>query len=86
MKTKGVILLVLSITYVCFFPPALSVADSPASLLYAGFAETDITPALGKKPVFMAGFGQGREQRLKRQRIGRCRRFECRGHRLKLTG
>src|SRR5262249_6232665 len=34
-------------------------ADAPA--LHAGFAETDITPKLGAKPVYMAGFGQNRK-------------------------
>src|SRR5260370_40265595 len=28
--------------------------------LYAGFGEADITPQLGEKPVYMAGFGQNR--------------------------
>jgi len=61
MKTKGPILLVLSLTSAGFFPQALLAADSPANALHAGFAETDITPALGKNPVFMAGFGQDRQ-------------------------
>ena len=26
-----------------------------------GFGETDLTPELGKKPVFLAGFGQNRK-------------------------
>jgi hypothetical protein len=34
---------------------------SSASALEVGFGETDITPALGKKPVYMAGFGQNRK-------------------------
>jgi hypothetical protein len=33
----------------------------PASKLQAGFAEIDITPKLGDKPVYMAGFGQNRK-------------------------
>src|SRR5262249_19559350 len=41
--------------------PSFSAADSPDKALYAGFAETDITPAVGKKPVYMAGFGQDRQ-------------------------
>lgn len=32
-----------------------------AAALHAGFAETDITPKLGAKPVYMAGFGQNRK-------------------------
>src|SRR5437762_6000538 len=30
-------------------------------LLHVGFGETDITPTLGDKPVYMAGFGQNRK-------------------------
>jgi hypothetical protein len=37
-------------------PPAASPTDS----LQAGFAEADITPTLGKKPVYLAGFGHNR--------------------------
>ena len=33
--------------------------DAPGSLL-VGFAEADITPVLGKKPVYIAGFGKNR--------------------------
>jgi hypothetical protein len=36
-------------------------ADSPEAALLVGFGEADITPVLGEKPVFMAGFGHGRE-------------------------
>jgi len=42
----------------------LLAATSPqihAAGLEAGFAETDITPKLGSKPVYMAGFGQNRK-------------------------
>jgi len=35
--------------------------DSPETALLVGFAEADITPVLGEKPVFMAGFGQDRK-------------------------
>jgi len=43
-----------------------SAADSPGDEkarlpLQAGFAEMDITPQLGVKPIFMAGFGQNRK-------------------------
>ena len=40
---------------------ALSLAPlAPAGELTVGFAEVDITPALGGKPVYLAGFGTGR--------------------------
>jgi hypothetical protein len=35
-------------------------ADGPGAALSVGFAEADITPKLGDKPVFMAGFGKNR--------------------------
>jgi hypothetical protein len=41
----------------------LLIASTPnlgAGELTVGFAETDITPELGKKPVYLAGFGQNR--------------------------
>jgi hypothetical protein len=38
--------------------PALAGAEPP---LEVGFGETDLTPKLGDKPVFMAGFGQNRK-------------------------
>ena len=31
------------------------------SVLEAGFGEVDITPAIGRKPVYLAGFGQNRK-------------------------
>lgn len=37
-----------------------SVAAATDGELLAGFAETDITPALGRRPVFLAGFGRNR--------------------------
>jgi hypothetical protein len=39
-------------------PPRMLAAE-PA--LEAGFAETDITPAIGDKPVYLAGFGRNRK-------------------------
>ena len=39
--------------------PALAPAAEPQ--LEAGFAETDVTPELGKKTVYMAGFGMDRQ-------------------------
>jgi hypothetical protein len=38
-----------------FCPPALRAGE-----LTVGFAEVDVTPELGKKPVYLAGFGQNR--------------------------
>jgi hypothetical protein len=39
--------------------PAFGPADEP--VLRIGFAESDITPKLGEKPVYIAGFGQNRK-------------------------
>jgi hypothetical protein len=50
--------LFLSLAVCCL--TALPVA---AGELTVGFGEADVTPALGKKPVYMAGFGHGREAR-----------------------
>src|SRR3954464_10875213 len=36
-------------------------ALAPASELSVGFGEADVTPEVGKKPVFLAGFGQDRK-------------------------
>src|SRR5438876_11902247 len=43
---------------------ALLLAAGPASAdmgLTVGFGEADLTPELGKKPVYLAGFGQNRK-------------------------
>lgn len=46
-------------------PSAIPVAslaeDAPPASLLVGFGETDITPEMGSKPVYMAGFGQNRK-------------------------
>src|SRR5438445_9830821 len=34
---------------------------APAGDLTVGFAESDVTPELGTKPVYLAGFGQDRQ-------------------------
>ncbi len=49
--------LCLGASVVAFASPARA-ADN--DILQAGFGEADITPALGGKPVFLAGFGQNR--------------------------
>jgi hypothetical protein len=36
-------------------------ANEPPATVQVGFGERDITPALGKKPVYMAGFGKNRK-------------------------
>jgi hypothetical protein len=46
----------LSLAAIC----ALAVPATAAEFTF-GFAETDVTPELGKKPVYMAGFGQNRK-------------------------
>lgn len=42
----------------CLFVPAVAFA---APQLSVGFGEVDVTPALGAKPVYMAGFGHDRQ-------------------------
>lgn len=42
-------------------PTALPARPPQVALVDAGFAEADITPKLGGKPVYMAGFGQDRK-------------------------
>jgi hypothetical protein len=46
-----------------FAPLALLAFALPASAgeFSVGFGETDVTPEVGKKPVFIAGFGQNRK-------------------------
>src|SRR5438874_462304 len=51
----GPFLLVISSTMI------ILAGDSPETALLVGFGEADITPVLGEKPVFMAGFGQDRK-------------------------
>lgn len=46
----------LSLFCLCLLSPALF-ADN----LAVGFGEVDVSPTLGKKPVFLAGFGQNRK-------------------------
>ncbi|HTU91533.1 MAG TPA: hypothetical protein VMF69_15730 [Gemmataceae bacterium] len=51
-----------TIIAILFSPFALLLADdSPPDELAAGFAETDITPRLKEKTVYMAGFGHDRK-------------------------
>jgi hypothetical protein len=44
-----------------FQMPGTSQAAPVEETLHAGFAEADITPKLGDKPVYIAGFGQNRK-------------------------
>jgi len=50
------------VSVLVFGVAALMVPVAPAAVneFSVGFAEVDITPTLGKKPVYMAGFGHGR--------------------------
>ncbi|MFN4259666.1 MAG: hypothetical protein ACK4RK_10225 [Gemmataceae bacterium] len=48
--------LCLVVLWLLFLP-----AHAAAAPLEAGFAEADITPAIGDKPVYIAGFGQNRK-------------------------
>ena len=55
-------LLIVPVLLAIAVPPALVGirAARAESRIEAGFGETDITPALGDKPVYMAGFGHNR--------------------------
>src|SRR5260370_29487297 len=60
MSGKSSCILIVPFIFAFSFPLNLSAADPPSQGLLAGFAESDITPKLGDKPVYMAGFGQDR--------------------------
>src|SRR5580698_7153856 len=48
--------------YFCSLAPLLLVAcHLSAAELTVGFADVDVTPEIGKKPVYLAGFGQNRK-------------------------
>ncbi len=49
--------------------PDLRAADPISSALAVGFGETDITPAIGGKPVYIAGYGQNRKATGVRDRL-----------------
>ncbi|HET6575695.1 MAG TPA: hypothetical protein VFG68_18995, partial [Fimbriiglobus sp.] len=51
------ILFLLSSSPLLLFSPSLRAAEPALSV---GFGEVDVTPELGKKPVFLAGFGHDR--------------------------
>ncbi|QJW92603.1 neutral/alkaline non-lysosomal ceramidase N-terminal domain-containing protein [Frigoriglobus tundricola] len=46
---------------VALFSLAVSALPCPAGEFTVGFGEADLTPDVGKKPVFLAGFGQNRK-------------------------
>src|SRR5687768_12993753 len=50
-------LILLSFSPLLFFSFSAHAADPSLSV---GFGEVDVTPELGKKPVFLAGFGHNR--------------------------
>jgi hypothetical protein len=58
-RWPGCLALVASFALVLDPPSAADDTSRPA--LEAGFAEADITPKLGEKPVYLAGFGQNRQ-------------------------
>lgn len=60
MLQRAAISLVIITTWTALPGPAQEPAKS-ADPLVAGFAEVDITPELGKNPVYLAGFGQNRK-------------------------
>lgn len=45
----------------CLFVLAITSLLNAADTLSVGFAEVDVTPVIGKTPVYLAGFGQGRK-------------------------
>jgi hypothetical protein len=48
--------------YICALVPlVLFACDLSAAELTVGFADVDVTPEIGKKPVYLAGFGQNRK-------------------------
>ena len=50
--------LLLSLAFAIAFVPALVAAEPQLSV---GFGEVDVSPVLGNKPVYLAGFGQDRK-------------------------
>lgn len=55
-----VIPVLLTVLGILFFAKDSRGQEKQAPLISAGFAQADITPKLGKKPVYIAGFGQNR--------------------------
>ena len=50
--------LLLSLAFAIAFVPAVVAAEPQLSV---GFGEVDVSPVLGNKPVYLAGFGQDRK-------------------------
>lgn len=57
-RTAVILASAITLSATVFLLPRSVAAETP---LQAGFAETDVTPQLGEKPVYMAGFGQNRK-------------------------
>src|SRR5262249_55681303 len=53
-------LIVLAVVVLAAFVARATNTNVPARQFKIGFAEADVTPVLGRKPVYMAGFGQNR--------------------------
>jgi hypothetical protein len=60
MKLRPIFLIRLAACGCLAFAPSLFSVEPKPTGLFAGFGEADITPQLGGKPVYMAGFGQNR--------------------------
>ena len=50
-----------AVSFLCFFVPFCGHSSSAEPTLQAGFAEVDITPKVGDRPVYLAGFGKDRK-------------------------
>ena len=51
----------IAISWLTSMPPSSLAVDHKEAVLFVGFGQADITPKLGDKPVYMAGFGQNRK-------------------------
>ena len=58
MFSRSAFLAIAALCSVCLLCCESSAADPQ---LQAGFGEADLTPRLGSKPVYLAGFGQNRK-------------------------
>src|SRR5262245_2681697 len=61
MPAVGMVIACVTLSPCHFVTLSPTRAAADTAPLQAGFAETDITPKLGDKPVYMAGFGQNRK-------------------------
>ena len=50
--------LLLVASFLCF---VMDIHAQPTDALLVGFGETNVTPDVAKKPVYLAGFGKNRK-------------------------